>query len=174
MDLRKVTMNKLENIFESLSSRDFNDSEIKKIKDFHSNENIELILSDSWNDSLLTFPKIIEKNIYNKTIKEAKTSGIERTWDSSSFRNYYIRNSLKIVRNLSINKNANDLLSKIKDKMNSLLAARHLALENPGGLLFCPHARLRLHDKPEGAVWRRVREAAGWRAPSHRRADAAS
>lgn len=114
MDLRSVTMNKLNNIFDVLTSTGFTDNEIKKINEYHSKENIDLILSDSWDNIILSFPKIIEKNIYNKSIRDAKKSDTERSWDSVPFRNYYIRNSLKIVRNLSINKNSTDLLSKIK------------------------------------------------------------
>jgi DNA-directed RNA polymerase subunit M/transcription elongation factor TFIIS len=88
-DLRKITTDKLINIFnDTINDPGFNE-----------------------------YPKIIEKSIYNKTIRDSKKTNTERSWDCIHFRHYYIRNSLKVIRNLSINKNAEQVINKIKMKV---------------------------------------------------------
>ena len=61
------------------------------------------------------FPVIIEKSIYNKTIRDAKRLNIERQWDCKDFRHCYIRNSLKVIRNLTNVNNCDNLISKLKN-----------------------------------------------------------
>jgi len=62
------------------------------------------------------YPVIIEKSIYNATIKHCKKYNYERTWDSRMLVQTYIRNSLKVIRNLTTNKNAQLIMKKLKLK----------------------------------------------------------
>jgi transcription elongation factor S-II len=59
-------------------------------------------------------PEIIEKSIYNTTIREAKQKCIERTWESPQFKNVYRYKFLKIISNIKINKNNEFVLNQIK------------------------------------------------------------
>ena len=47
------------------------------------------ITSDSWIRELLKMPEIMEKSIYNTTIKEARLKYIERSWDCQQFKWIY-------------------------------------------------------------------------------------
>ena len=85
-----------------MSIREYCKNKIKEIFE-KKNEPSNKILSE-----------IIEKSIYNTTIKEAKLNCINRSWDCSNFKNIYKKNYLKVYSNISINKNADFVLDKIK------------------------------------------------------------
>ena len=113
MDLRIITKNKIISIFEQINSL-WDIQELKKINNFNQDK-IDILLDSNYLSNIKeNYPLLIEKGIYNKTIQEARTKGFERNWDSKSFRNIYIKNSLKVVRNLSNSKNSEKLIQKIK------------------------------------------------------------
>ena len=60
-----------------------------------------------------TFPDIIEKSIYNKTIKDAREKMIERTWENRQFKELYKNHYCKIMGNISHNKNASFVMENI-------------------------------------------------------------
>jgi len=73
---------------------------------------INKILSDNWNCS--EYPEIIEKSIYNYTIREAREKKIERTWNNKLFIFLYKKNYSKVYSNVSTNKNAAFVMKKLK------------------------------------------------------------
>jgi len=113
MELRNITKLKLINIFNNIPDN-WNINDLKKIIKFNQ-EKIDLLLDFNYLSNIINdYPIIIEKNIYNKTIRDAIQKDIERSWDSIEFRSLYIRNSLKITRNLNNINNCEKLLQKIK------------------------------------------------------------
>ena len=72
------------------------------------------ITSDSWKSEILKMPVVIEKSIYNATIKEARQKGVERSWDNQQFKWLYKKNYSKIMGNISYNENSRFVLNKIK------------------------------------------------------------
>ena len=75
---------------------------------------IDKIMSDNFQLELIEYPEIIEKSIYNTTIKYARVNMIERSWSCSKFKEYYKRKYLSIHANISYNKNASFVLDKLK------------------------------------------------------------
>jgi DNA-directed RNA polymerase subunit M/transcription elongation factor TFIIS len=73
---------------------------------------INKILSDKWN--CLEYPEIIEKSIYNYTIREAREKKIERTWNNKLFVFLYKKNYNKVYSNVANNKNAAFVIKKLK------------------------------------------------------------
>ena len=59
-------------------------------------------------------PVVIEKSIYNTTIREARIKGVERDWDSKLFKWLYKKNYTKVYSNLYLNENASFVVNKIK------------------------------------------------------------
>ena len=72
------------------------------------------ITSDSWIRELLKMPEIMEKSIYNTTIKEARLKYIERSWDCQQFKWIYKKNYNRLMGNISYNNNNQFVLNKIK------------------------------------------------------------
>ena len=72
------------------------------------------ITSPTWKIELLKMPELMEKNIYNTTIKEARAKLIERVWTNEQFKWIYKKNYMKIFGNIKTNKNADFVLNKIK------------------------------------------------------------
>lgn len=72
------------------------------------------INSETWNEQIKKIPLVMEKSIYNNTIREAKRDYVERSWDSIDFKNIYKKNYKKIYSNIYLNKNATFVLDKIK------------------------------------------------------------
>jgi transcription elongation factor S-II len=72
------------------------------------------INSETWNEQIKKIPLVMEKSIYNNTIKEAKRDYVERSWDCIDFKNIYKKNYKKIYSNIYLNKNATFVLDKIK------------------------------------------------------------
>jgi len=65
------------------------------------------------NDQILLYPELIEKSIFNYTIREAKLKKIDRQWSSRPFIFLYKKNFNKVYANVSYNKNASYVLDKI-------------------------------------------------------------
>ena len=63
---------------------------------------------------ILHFPEIMEKSIYNTTIKEARLKCIDRSWDCIPFTWIYKKNYMKVYSNININQNSKFVLNKIK------------------------------------------------------------
>jgi len=82
--------------------------------DIYERIRIYRILSETWKSEILKFPEIIEKSIYNTSIKTARVRLVERSWNDTSFKSIYKHNYMKIMGNLSLNNNANFVLGKIK------------------------------------------------------------
>jgi DNA-directed RNA polymerase subunit M/transcription elongation factor TFIIS len=72
------------------------------------------IISPTWKEQLLKMPEIIEKNIYNTTIREAREKAVERSWSSPEFKWLYKKNYMKVISNIQNNKNSDFVLDKIK------------------------------------------------------------
>ena len=102
---------KLKEVFDKLSF-EFTKVEKNDLVALMSNLRIEKILNDQW--SCEKYPEIIEKSIYNFTIKEAKSKSIERSWKDNLFCFLYKKNYNKVISNISINKNANFVMNKLK------------------------------------------------------------
>ena len=66
------------------------------------------------NDYAIKCPELIEKGIYNFSIKQAKCRCIERSWSSEAFKWLYKMNYNKVMGNISYNKNTDFVLEKIK------------------------------------------------------------
>jgi transcription elongation factor S-II len=77
------------------------------------------------------YPEIIEKSIYNFTIKEAKTKDIDRQWSCERFKWLYKKNYNKVYSNIHSNKNAQYVLDKIKNghfKAEEIVSMDHIYL----------------------------------------------
>ena len=72
------------------------------------------ILSETWKLELLKFPEVMEKSIYNTTIKEARANLTERSWNNVVFTRIYKKNYNRLFANIKYNKNADFVLGKIK------------------------------------------------------------
>ena len=58
-------------------------------------------------------PEIMEKSVYNMSIRDAKAKNIERSWDSTEFKWIYKTKYNTLMGNISYNKNADFVMSKI-------------------------------------------------------------
>ena len=85
----------------------------EKTLNFEKNR-IEKIISDGFSIDIKEYPELIEKSIYNSTIKYARTNIIERSWSCIRFKEHYKRKFLNIYANISYNKNATFVLNKLK------------------------------------------------------------
>jgi transcription elongation factor S-II len=110
-EIRTHCINKLCVIFDKVKLPD--DEELLKKNDINS-ERIAKITSPDWKETLLTYPGIMEKSIYNAAIKEARVKIIPRSWDSPQFKFLYKNKYNKVLSNISYNKNANFVMDKIK------------------------------------------------------------
>ena len=72
------------------------------------------ITSNSWKSEILKMPAVIEKSIFNLTIKEARQKRVERSWDNQQFKWLYKKNYSKIMGNIDYNQNSQFVLNKIK------------------------------------------------------------
>ena len=121
-DIRNHVLNKLQEVFLTLKISELDKEKLLEEKKINSEEEInekkmnnikriDKILSDEWMDN---FTKIIEKSIYNLTIKDARTLLIPRTWESTAFKTIYKNYYFKVYGNIKLNKNADFVLGKIK------------------------------------------------------------
>ena len=103
--IREHVLNKIKEVFK-----------LKEIDIFTEVERSKLLYynPDDWVKKVSTFPEIMEKSIYNTTIKEARQKNIERSWNSKLFKWLYKTNYIKVYSNINLNKNADFVLGKIK------------------------------------------------------------
>jgi len=115
MEMRSHVLNKIKEVFQEKIIFEENiiykESEKEQIKN---PEIINKLESLEWIQELLKFPEIMEKSIYNTTIKEARAKLIERSWSSQQFKWLYKKNYMKVYGNIKLNKNADFVLGKIK------------------------------------------------------------
>ena len=116
--IRTHVKTKLKEVFDK-NPFTFTESElviINNVKDSTDSVNdikrINKILSDKWN--CLEYHEIIEKSIYNYTIREAREKKIERTWNNKFFVFLYKKNYSKVYSNVATNKNADFVMKKLK------------------------------------------------------------
>jgi DNA-directed RNA polymerase subunit M/transcription elongation factor TFIIS len=113
--LRIHTKSKLKEVFEK-NPFTFSAEEIetfKKIEEpVHEVKRINKILNREW--SCEDYHTLIEKSIYNFTIKEAREKMVERTWSNKFFCFLYKKNYNKVYSNICTNKNATFVMNKLK------------------------------------------------------------
>jgi len=110
-EIRNYCLNKIKEIF---NNYDWNINEINEIDIiFDTFEEIQRLFKIKYT-SVNNYPEIIEKSIYNKSIKDAKNKLIPRSWDSFGFRLLYKNGYLKIINNIKNNKNNHFVLNQIK------------------------------------------------------------
>ena len=103
--IRAYTVNKLKEIFNSI---DFNllsdekDNLISLKNETESEKEIERIDKLILGIDIDLFPELIEKSIYNFTIKEAREKRIERLWSNRQFSFLYKKNYIKVYSNIKI------------------------------------------------------------------------
>ena len=121
MEIRQHCLEKIKKVFdeadwEILDSAELNDKLNQSIYEVDIFERLRIyrVTSPSWKYEILKMPEIMEKSIYNTTIKEARSKYIERSWDSLEFKWLYKKNYMKIMGNIDYNKNANLVLNKLK------------------------------------------------------------
>ena len=109
-EIRNYCLNKIKEIF---NNYDWN-IEINEIDIiFDTFEEIQRLFKIKYT-CVKNYPEIIEKSIYNKSIKDAKKKLIPRSWDSFGFRLLYKNGYLKIINNIKNNKNNHFVLNQIK------------------------------------------------------------
>ena len=106
--IRGHCLNKIKAIFDKYSGP-FTEDEKQELED----RNISL--PKDWIPAqFVTFPEIMEKSIYNSTIKDARLKCIPRDWDSAQFKFLYKNKYNKIMCNCGYNANADFVMGKIK------------------------------------------------------------
>ena len=111
--IREHVLEKIKDVFVNVYITE-KEKEILLEKKEKEPERISKILSDDWTDTLKKYPTVIEKSIFNTSIKEAREKYIERSWLSTEFKWLYKKNYMKVYSNIKINKNADFVLGKIK------------------------------------------------------------
>jgi transcription elongation factor S-II len=76
-------------------------------------ENVKIETGPETELDIGSFPQKMEKSIYNASIREAKQKGIERSWDSRTFKFLYKKNFVKVYSNITFNKNASFVMNKL-------------------------------------------------------------
>lgn len=115
MAMRTHVLNKIKEVFENCVVNEQNiiykEDEKEQIKNPDILTKLESL---DWVKELLKFPEVMEKSIYNTTIKEARAKLVERSWSSQQFKWLYKKNYMKVYGNIKLNKNADFVLGKIK------------------------------------------------------------
>jgi len=110
--IRTHVKTKLKEVFDK-NPFTFTSEEIDTLKELTTDtKRVNKILSENW--SCLEYPEIIEKSIYNYTIREAREKKIERTWNNKLFVFLYKKNYSKVYSNVATNKNAAFVMKKLK------------------------------------------------------------
>ena len=114
--MRAFVLDKFKQIFENCTITDQDRQKLieKQETDAEAFERIKKVLSDDWLITLKEFPGLIEKSIYNSSIKQARLKMVERSWTSPEFKHIYKTNYKFVYSNLKLNKNADFVLGKIK------------------------------------------------------------
>jgi DNA-directed RNA polymerase subunit M/transcription elongation factor TFIIS len=119
-EIRTHCLQKIKNVFENynwaINTTPLLETLEQSIIEIDIPERIRIfkITSPLWNQEILKMPEIIEKSVYNNTIREAQQKSIERTWKNKSFKELYKIKYNKIMGNLSYNKNSCFVLDKLK------------------------------------------------------------
>jgi hypothetical protein len=100
----------LTKIKEALSKKDFslNETEKEEILKKKDSSFLKILLER------IKIPEIMEKSIYNISIKDARSKGIERSWSSKQFKDLYKKHYCRLYANISYNKNSEFVLESIK------------------------------------------------------------
>lgn len=110
--IRTHVKTKLKEVFEK-NPFTFTPEEIDTLKELTTDtKRVNKILSETWNND--DYHEIIEKSIYNYTIKEAREKKIERLWTNKHFTFLYKKNFNKVYSNMGTNKNAEFVMKKLK------------------------------------------------------------
>jgi len=106
--LREYSIEKLVGVFSRINNKsecpDKENTDVNVL--IEKMENIKI-------DSISSFPQKMEKSIYNASIREAKTKGVERSWESRAFKFIYKKNFIKVYSNITFNKNASFVINKL-------------------------------------------------------------
>jgi transcription elongation factor S-II len=120
-EIRKHCLEKIKTIFDERDWEIVESTElVEKLErsifdvDIYERLRIHKILSPTWKQELLKMPEVMEKSIFNTTIKDARSRLVERSWNSNEFRWLYKKNYTRLIGNISYNKNADFVLNKIK------------------------------------------------------------
>jgi len=120
-EMRSYCLEKIKRVFEQrdweiTDKQELLDKLDQNIFDIDIYERIRIykIISPTWKQELLKMPELMEKSIFNTTIKEARKKYIDRSWDNVSFKWLYKKNYMKVISNIEINKNSELVLNKIK------------------------------------------------------------
>ena len=98
-DIRNHCLSRLQEVFDK--------KKIDYIEDENLNKPVNL-------EEFLNYPTVIEKSIYNMTIKDTRLKCIERSWDNKQFKWIYKTFYNRLLANISYNKNADFVMNKIK------------------------------------------------------------
>ena len=112
-EIISYSLNKIKEVFDNYEFELEFDFNLNIFDNFNEIQRLFKITSESWSSQIKLFPEIIEKSIYNKSIREAKKKLIERSWDSFSFRTLYKTGFLKIINNIRNNKNSQFILNQL-------------------------------------------------------------
>ncbi len=119
-EIRNHCLNKIKEIFQgytwNIDTSDFLHKLDQTIFDVDITERLRIfkITSPTWKHEILKMPDIIEKSIYNVTIREARQKQIERTWNNKYFKELYKNKYTKIMGNIYYNNNSAFVLDKLK------------------------------------------------------------
>ena len=119
-DIRKHCLEKIKYVFDEkdwkIDSEELTDKLELNVFDTDLYERLRIykITSSLWKEEILKMPEIMEKSIFNQTIKDARERIIERSWNSQEFKWLYKKNYNRLMGNISYNKNADFVLNKIK------------------------------------------------------------
>ena len=123
-EIRNHCLNKIKNVFmesdwEIINKPELIDKLQQSIFDVDIQERMRIytITCPSWKQEILKMPEVMEKSIYNTTIKEARIKCIERSWDCIQFKWIYKKNYNRLIGNIEYNKNSDFVLNKIKYKL---------------------------------------------------------
>ena len=119
-EIRNHCLNKIKTIFDEkdwkIDYNELNDKLELNVFDIDLYERLRIykILSPTWKQDILKMPEIIEKSIFNTSIKDARERIIERSWNNVEFKWLYKKNYNRVIGNISYNKNAEFVLNKLK------------------------------------------------------------
>jgi hypothetical protein len=89
---------------------------------------IAKLTSENRIEEIKEYPEIMEKSIFNFTIREAKDKNIDRQWGCPEFKWLYKNNYNKIMGNINYNKNADFVLNNLSSMCFCLVHYQPLLL----------------------------------------------
>jgi hypothetical protein len=95
--IRTHCLKKIQDTFDNYDWKINNFHELEKINTIFDTDITEFIriyriTSPTWQEEILKMPELMEKSIYNASIKEARTKFIERSWSNPHFKTIYTKN----------------------------------------------------------------------------------